>query len=62
MTVSELAHNIGVLTVGGTEVKRLLDFTLLLQGERGGGMSQFVREEFEATLSCGRWEHGFIRA
>ena len=32
------------------------------QGERGSGMAQFVREEFEAYLRCGRLEHGFIRA
>ena len=32
------------------------------QGERGGALPGFVREEFKAYLRCGRLEHGFIRA
>jgi hypothetical protein len=30
--------------------------------ERGGALSRFVREEFEAYLRCGRLKHGFIGA
>jgi hypothetical protein len=32
------------------------------QEERGSGLPRFVREEFEAYLTCGRLERGFIRA
>ena len=28
------------------------------QGERGSALPRFVRAEFEATLRCGRLEHG----
>ncbi|MBT6277077.1 MAG: hypothetical protein HOI95_23450 [Chromatiales bacterium] len=32
------------------------------QEERGSGLPRFVREEFEAYLTCGRLERSFIRA